>query len=59
MSRSGTVSYRVLVWRAVSHGCWCDVNVGAVWRSHLLLLLLLGDERNELPTTVVDVYLAR
>jgi len=47
---------------AVSDGGRCDVDVGAVWRSHLLLLLLLlllGDERNKLPTTVVDVDLAR
>jgi len=45
---------------AVSDGGRCDVDVGAVWRSHLLLLLLLlVDERNKLPTTVVDVDLAR
>ena len=55
------VCYRVLIWRCdvVSRGGRCDVSEGAVWRSHLLLLLLLGDEWNKLSTAVVDVYLAR
>ena len=63
MTMNVTVSYRVLIWRcdAVSRSGRCDVTEGAVWRSHLLLLLLLllTDEWNKLPTAVVHVHLAR